>query len=357
MYNESEINYITLASFTGLSYQVKKFLLKDFTVSSPDFAKDEKSLIKSVPDGVYNKVKKLFYSAAYRKELLLGLEKKGVTCVTYTSESYPALLKEIPLPPAVLFCKGDVSLLNTDCFSIVGSRRTAPKALSDCKKISGEVSNVFTVVTGIAEGADSAAISGALDAGGKVISVLANGVDYVYPLICAELYKRVEKEGLLISEYPPETQPKPYNFPFRNRIIAGLSRGTLVVSAGEKSGALITADYASEYGRDVFAFPYSIGIISGAGCNALIKKGACLTENILDILNEYGLDFIKPAIDEPLSEEELSVYNAVKRLGEAFLPDVAEELGIPPYEVTPIICALQIKNRVVNLGGNRYSAV
>ena len=160
------------------------------------------------------------------------------------------------------------------------------EGLADCKKMAGEISSRFTVVSGFADGADSAALEGALAAGGKVISVFANGLDYIYPAINRPLADKVEKCGLIITEYPPEVGPKPYHFPVRNRIIAGLSKGTLVVSADKTSGALITADYAADYGRDVFAFPYSIGAFSGAGCNALIKKGAFLAENILDI-SEY----------------------------------------------------------------------
>lgn len=357
MYTKEEINLITLSSFSCLSYNAKKILLEDFSLTEPNFPKAEKSLIKTLSDGVYNKVKRFYASEKYRDEILRDLEKKGIFCVTYFSENYPERLKEIPAPPLVLYCKGDASLLETDCFSVVGSRRTTPKALSDCAKIAGEISRFFTVVSGIAEGADSAALKGCLDADGKAISVIANGFDYVYPSVCAELYKRVERSGLLICEYPPEVQPKPFNFPVRNRIIAGLSKGTLIASAGEKSGALITAEYASEYNRDVFAFPYSIGVSSGAGCNSLIKKGAYLTENILDILGVYGLDFIVTDENEPLSEEELLVYNAIKKLGEAFLPDVAREVGKPVYEVSSVICALQIKSRAVSLGGNRYSAV
>lgn len=357
MYSEEEQNLIILSSFEKLTYQMKKNLLCDFDSSRPDFAKAEKSLIKTSADGVYNKVEKLFHSPAYRKKVLDEFEEKGITCVTLFSENYPAALKEITTPPVVLYCKGDTSLLKSKCFTVVGSRRTNPKAISDCKRISGELSKFFTIVSGNADGADSSALRGALDEGGKVISVLASGFDCIYPSSCEPILKEVEKSGLIVSEYLPHVQAKPYNFPVRNRILAGLSIGTLVVSAGEKSGALITAEYATEYGRDVFAFPYSIGTSMGAGCNSLIKKGAYLTENTLDILKIYGLDFIETDRNEVLTGEELEVYEAIKKLGEGFLPDVAKAVGKLPHEVIPIICALQIKSRVVSLGGNRYSAV
>lgn len=352
MYTNEEINLITLSSFPELSYAVKKCLYEQ-----PDLKNYENFLIKTLSGGVYNKVNSLFHDEGYRGGILESLEKKGIKCVTIYSDGYPETLKNISAPPVVLYCKGDVSLLKTDCFSIVGSRRTSQKSLADCKKMAGEISSRFTVVSGFADGADSAALEGALAAGGKVISVFANGFDYIYPAVNRPLADKIEKCGLIITEYPPEVGPKPYHFPIRNRIIAGLSKGTLVVSADKNSGALITADYAADYGRDVFAFPYSIGAFSGAGCNALIKKGAFLAENILDIFGVYSLDFNTPAQTDPLSEDENAVYVAVKSLGDAFLPEVAETLGKPLYEVRSIICALEIKKKVAALGGNRYSAI
>ena len=352
MYTNEEINLIILSSFSELSYAFKKILSEQ-----ADLKNYENFLIKTLSGGVYNKVNSLFHDEGYRGGILKSLEKKGIKCVTIYSDGYPETLKNISAPPVVLYCKGDVSLLKTNCFSIVGSRRTSQKSLADCKKMAGEISSRFTVVSGFADGADSAALEGALAAGGKVISVFANGLDYIYPAINRPLADKVEKCGLIITEYPPEVGPKPYHFPVRNRIIAGLSKGTLVVSADKNSGALITADYAADYGRDVFAFPYSIGAFSGAGCNALIKKGAFLAENILDIFGVYSLDFNTPAQTDSLSEDENAVYVAVKSLGDAFLPDVAETLGKPLYEVRSIICALEIKKKVAALGGNRYSAI
>ena len=352
MYTNEEINLIILSSFSEISYAFKKILSEQ-----ADLKNYENFLIKTLSGGVYNKVNSLFHDEGYRGGILKSLEKKGIKCVTIYSDGYPETLKNISAPPVVLYCKGDVSLLKTNCFSIVGSRRTSQKSLADCKKMAGEISSRFTVVSGFADGADSAALEGALAAGGKVISVFANGLDYIYPAINRPLADKVEKCGLIITEYPPEVGPKPYHFPVRNRIIAGLSKGTLVVSADKNSGALITADYAADYGRDVFAFPYSIGAFSGAGCNALIKKGAFLAENILDIFGVYSLDFNTPAQTDSLSEDENAVYVAVKSLGDAFLPEVAETLGKPLYEVRSIICALEIKKKVAALGGNRYSAI
>ena len=358
MYTASEENLIVLSSFKEMGYELKKLLLSDFNSDVPDFANYFEKLIKSSGTSVYNKVKALFFDKEYRKSVLDGLDKKGVKCVTYFSESYPENLKNIPSPPVMLYAKGDVNLLKTNCFSIVGSRRTQPQALSRCKKIAAEAGKVFTVVSGLADGADSAALSGALSSGAKVISVLANGFDNIYPACNLKLSEQIAENGLLVSEYPPDECAKKYNFPVRNRIIAGLSKGTLVVSAGKKSGALITADYAAEYGRDVFAFPYSLDDPTGEGCNGLIKKGAYLTENILDIFTELGVDF-KPYENSARSftADEKRIYDCILSQGTVFIPALSESLGVPAYKLMPVVTSLVIKGCLVNCGGNRYGAI
>ncbi|MDE6598214.1 MAG: DNA-processing protein DprA [Clostridia bacterium] len=355
MYTQDEINLITLSSFDSLSYNIKYQLLSKLSSFGGDFSKYENILIKTLPDGVYNKVKAKFYDPDYRKALLDALEKRGIKCVTYLSDEYPESLKNIPDPPINLYCKGDTTLLKTKCFSIVGSRKSTPKCIADTKKLSSEISQKFTVVSGMAEGADTAAIEGAIE-NGKVISVLAYGFDYAYPAVNANLINKVANEGLLISEHPPKIKPQAYMFPVRNRIIAGLSQGTLIVSAGIKSGALITANYAADYGRDVFVFPYYPGTSSGAGCNCLLKNGAIPAENILDIFKEFGLDFNKPK-PQTLTEDESEVLSAVRELEEALIAQVADKLNKPAYKLIPIIASLEMKGLVVNLGGNRYSAV
>lgn len=356
MYTEEELNLIILSSFDELTYRLKRFLLSDFQSAAPDFEKRKDLLIKTLTDGVYNKVKANFYDVAYRTKILNGLENRGVKCVTCFSEEYPENLKNIFDPPITLYCKGDISLLKTDCFSVVGSRKSTAKMKEDCREISGKLTSQFTVVSGLAEGADTAALEGALDSGGKVISVLPNGFDKVYPAVNAPLLERVIKQGLAITEYTPQTKCVSYRFYPRNRIIAGLSRGTLVVSAGERSGALITAEFANDYGRDVFAFPHSLGVYLGRGCNGLIKNGAYPVENILDIFQKYGLDLKKPE-EKKLSYDESAVYEALQFFGEAHLSEIAANTGRKPVEVIALLSSLEIKNLAKNLGGNRYCAI
>lgn len=355
MYNQDELNLITLCSFEELTYKTRFALLCGLERKAPDFVKFKDMLIKSLSEGVYNKVRGRFFSEEYRRRILESLQRRNIVCVTYFSEDYPENLRQTPFPPIVLYCKGNTKLLQTRCFSVVGSRITAPNVITHCKNICRDLTRHFTVVTGMADGADSAAIEGAAESG-KIISVLAYGFDYCYPAFNDKLVKKVEEGGLLITEHTPQIAPKAYLFPIRNRIIAGLSEGTLVVSAGNKSGALITAEYAAEYGRHLFVFPYNIGTASGAGCNSLIKKGGLLTENILDIFSAFGLDFKEP--EKPtLSADEQKLFALIGEAGEIFVPDAAEKLGKMPFQLIPLLTSLEVKGLIVRLGGNRFSII
>lgn len=353
MYTAEERDVIVLSAFGELSYAARVQALSCLASPEPDFSAVKDFLIKSGSDGVYNKVKEKFHDPAFRETVFGGLKKRGVECVTYFSEDYPRLLKDTDRPPVVLYLKGNKDLLKGDHISIVGSRRTSENVLSACARFSGELSKRFTVVTGSADGADAAALKGA---DFRAISVLAYGFDWTERSAEASMLSKVAKEGLLVSEFSPETQPKRYYFPIRNRIIAGLSRATLVVSAGKKSGALITAGYAEEYSREVFAFPYGIGFSSGEGCNELIKKGARLTTEPLDIFSFFGVD-LKPSPVPSLTEEEGRILELVREAGQAFLPEIAEKAGVPPYVLTPVMTSLEIKGCVTRLGGNRFAAV
>ena len=355
-YSRQEIDAIIIDSFEELTYKNKSALLNGFKNPFANSDKNTPTLIKSLSEGVYNKVKGKFSDEGYRSKILSSLEAKTVTCITFYSENYPEDLKQIPNPPIVLYCKGNLSLLKTRRFAVVGSRRTQPNVLRECSKISGELTGKFTVVTGMADGADSAAIEGAVDSG-KIISVLAYGFDYVYPAVSEKLIQKVARKGLLISEYPPAIPPRNFQFPLRNRIIAGLSDAVLVVSAGKKSGALITANYAEEYGKQVMAFPYSMGVTYGEGCNSLIKKGANLVENTLDIFEAFGLDYKPDENQIELNQDEQSALAAIREAGEAFAPEIAEKLNKLPHQIIPVLSSLEIKGLIIRLGGNRYSAL
>jgi DNA processing protein len=287
------------------------------------------------------------------------MERDKVFFVTCFSEDYPARLSALPAKPLVLYGMGDRSLLKTECFSVVGARKILPRIKMLTEQTAATMSEFFTVVTGSAEGGDSAALNGVLSSGRKnVISVVAFGFDYIPHLGQASLLKEVAKNGLLLSEYRPNTKPQKFLFPARNRIIAGISKGVLVVGAAKRSGTAITANYAMEYNRDVFAFPYNPGIAEGEGCNDLIKRGGMLTDCADDILGVYGLCPAREADEEiELSEEEAEVMALLRSEGEIHIEKLAERLQRPAYALTGTLSALEVKGLIVRAGGNRFGII
>ena len=305
-----------------------------------------------VGEEAFARMQESLSSPAFMRELLAGYEKKGIRAVTYFSAAYPDVLKQIPNPPLVLYCRGDVSLLQSRLFAIVGSRHTPPAVRKLTEKWAGELSRYFTVVSGCAPGGDEAALNGALAAGGKAVSVLAHGLDHVCPESSRNLVERVARSGLLVSEYPPETPPRGYLFPARNRVLAGLAEGVLVVSGGEKSGTRSTAERAYEYGRDVFAVPYPPGAAAGAGCNALIKEYAKLADDLVDIAASFGIN-LTATEEEPLSAAERAVLAALCD-GEAHLSQLSAACALPQSELSAVLILLEMKGRIASCGGNRY---
>ncbi len=288
-------------------------------------------------------------------KLFAFLEKKNYFAVTIASSDYPEALKATDEAPLVLFGAGNRELLKKRKFCIVGSRITPSWAEAVTKRISGELSETFTIVTGLAEGGDRAAIDGAIGSG-NLITVLPCGLDECYPAAHYALKDKIEKGGLLLSEYFFGEQARSYSFHARNRILAGLSEGVLVVSAGARSGTSITAGKALDYGRDVFALPYNVGVRQGEGCNALLKKGAILVTDPEDILSYYGIEK-KKRVSVLLSAEEEKVLNVLREEGELHAAVIAERTGLKIYEATAALSSLEIKNLAVKAGGNRYSAL
>ncbi len=286
---------------------------------------------------------------------LRSLKEENLFFVTLASDDYPAALKAISDPPLVLYGAGNRALLKKRKFCIVGSRIIPPWAEKLTKRVSEEISAHFAVVTGLAEGGDCAAISGALESG-NLICVLPCGLSECYPAAHATLKMRVRERGLLLSEYLPHEPAAKFSFHARNRLLAGLSEGVLIASAAEKSGTLITANRALEYGRDVFAFPHNVGAAQGEGCNALIQKGAFLATNAEDILSSYGLE-CKPKERPSLSEQETKVLSVLRDGGSLHAAEVAAKAGLRVFEATAVLSSLEIKNLAVKSGGNMYSAV
>jgi DNA processing protein len=221
---------------------------------------------------------------------LARLADEGIALVGFGDALYPPLLAELPDAPLVLFCKGDATLLGHGGVAIVGSRKCSEVGLRIARELGGELAALgVPVISGMAAGIDGAAHAGALEAGGPTVAVLGCGVDVVYPPNHHELYAELCAKALVVSEYPPGSEPRKEHFPQRNRIISGLAQGIVVVEAALGSGALITARIALEQGREVFAVPGPIGSPYTKGTHHLIKLGqAKLIENVNDILVEFG---------------------------------------------------------------------
>ncbi len=219
-----------------------------------------------------------------------AIEEYGARLITLEDQAYPLRLAEIYDPPLVLFVRGELLEADRYCMAIVGTRRATPYGIRMAEQFGRELAaRGITVVSGMAAGIDTAAHRGAIEAGGRTIAVLGTGVDVVYPPQNDELMHKIIANGCVISQFSMGTKPSPGHFPFRNRIISGMSQGALIVEAPIKSGALITARQAAEQGREVFAVPGQIGVLNSQGPHALIRDGAKLVETVEDILVELQL--------------------------------------------------------------------
>lgn len=244
--------------------------------------------------------KQLYYPLERELELI---QEHGCHVITLSDAAYPACLKEINDPPLLLYLRGDLTPEDALSISFVGTRRTLEYGRKVSYRLSYQLTQRgFTIVSGLARGVDTAAHRGALEAGGRTLAVLGNGLSRIYPPENEELATQVEASGALISEFPLAMEPMPSNFPRRNRIISGLTFGTVVVSAPNHSGALITARLAAEQGREVFAVPGEIFSHDSVGAHRLISEGAKLVTSVDDLLNElprYLLDAVTPAASAP----------------------------------------------------------
>lgn len=354
-YTNEDLLLVWLAACAGLDERAKNEIAQVCArgISAKHLEKICGAVIQTGTNRVYKDG-----CAAIRQEAegyLLRLSGAGGFAVTLAGTDYPESLRAIPDPPLALFCAGKRELLNGRKFCIVGSRMLPAWAQAAGKKISSELSERFAVVTGIAEGGDRAAIDGAVTSG-KLICVLPCGLDVDYPASHASLKREIAKRGLLVSEVPLGVRAQKFSFHARNRILAGLSEGVLVLAAGERSGALITADRALAYGREVFALPHNAGAAQGAGCNELIKQGAYLCTDAGDIFAAFGMERAqRPAVQ--LTPQEETLLAELRLAGEAHAAVLAGRAGIPVWEAQAALASLELKGLAVRAGGNQYAAL
>lgn len=279
--------------------------------------------------------------------------KAHIVEIPFGAPEYPSEWRRLSSPPERLYAVGNVRLLGERKFAVVGSRRTPSNAMKLGAQIAEALSAAFVVVTGAADGGDSAAIEGALKRG-RVICLLAGGFSAL-PQGNLSLLERVAERGLIVSEHPFFQSVRTYSYERRNALLAALGEGTLVLGAGEKSGALITAKYAKRYGREVFALPYPPNAASGVGCNRLIKEGARLVENAEDVANVLGVR-LEEKKRVPLTLDEERLYETLRE-GEAHATELAAKVGMPVFRLLALLSALEAKGLAVSLGGNRYAAI
>ncbi len=352
-YSKSELAVLWLDGFDGLEYKHKREFL-NFLNETPDL----NLLLDEFKDYVESNCSTAVYLSMraslnkdYFERITNELSDRGITAITCFSSAYPKELKELSNYPLCLYTKGNVELLKEEKFAIVGSRKCLELSASLAKDFSLELISVgFTLVTGIAEGIDKTVLEVG-EKSGKIICVYPCGFDHVYPATHKDLMDRIAKNGLLISEFLPSVTLRQYMFPVRNRIIAGLSKGVLVVSAGEKSGTMWTAEFCEELSRQVFAIPYSVNVESGAGCNELIKKGAYLTTSPSDVLDYFGKK--TNAVKLELSNEEKEIVSLLKD-GEMHIETICEKINKKTFNVSPVMAMLEIKGVVVKCGANIY---
>jgi DNA processing protein len=287
--------------------------------------------------------------------------------VTYGSAQYPAQLAESNAPPLAVWVRGaDLRLLKAPQLAVVGSRNPTANGRELAADFARELSRAGLAITsGMACGIDAAAHEGALAGGGGTIAVLGCGIDIVYPKLNRTLADAIAVNGLLVSEYPPGTPVRAFQFPQRNRIIAALSLGTLVVEATRRSGSLITARLAGDYGRDVFAVPGSVHNPLARGCHLLLRQGAKLVEEIGDILSELAasicldgaLEAAPPPAESPASTRDPAYANLLKCLGfdGVRINDLVARTGLTPAELSSMLLVLELEGQVEALPGGRYA--
>ncbi len=306
-YRESTLYAMLRFSYSGISYK-RLLRLTEINLSIHSILNEPQSTF----DGL---VEKKILTSQQRQKLLSDNIKASVDkamkwkkwkntsglnhhIISIEDKIYPEILRQINTPPIILFAKGSLSCLNKKKIAIVGTRNSTKMGQENAFLFSTHLaSKGFIIVSGLATGIDSFAHEGAIKEG-ETIAVLGTGIDVVYPKSNKALFDKVIDKGLIVSEFPLGAQPTPYNFPQRNRIISGLSLGTLVVEADIYSGAMSTAGYALEQNREVFAIPSSIHNPNSKGCHLLIKQGAKLTESISDILDELPYSMLETAIPQ-----------------------------------------------------------
>lgn len=356
--------WVSLSLITGLGAVGFRRLLQAFDNPENILQSSVANLARIVGEPVARSI-----AAGPQKELLSRsmkwIARPGHWVVTLADEDYPSLLLNISDPPPILYGIGNRGLLNVPALAVVGSRNATPGGISTAQAFAQALSDAgLSIVSGLAQGIDAAGHRGGLAGASGSVAVVGNGLDIVYPAANRNLAQELAEKGAMVSEFPIGTPPLKNNFPRRNRLISGLSRGCLVVEATLRSGSLITARFSAEQGREVFALPGSIHSPLSKGCHALIKQGAKLVETAQDVLEELGWasrsstpsDRDQTAVDSSYDKEFHSVLQAMGYDSVA-VDTVCARTGLPPETVCTTLLQLELKGCIVCLPGGLYQRI
>lgn len=370
-----EVNLeVRLALVPGVGPKTRRALRERFGSAAAIFTAGWAEL--RAVEGVGDVLAQRILSAAraeHERSVLATCHQHGIQWMLDDQPQYPRLLREISSPPSLLFYRGEFRPEDQRAVAIVGTRHASAYGLRQADRLARQLVQAgFTIVSGLARGIDAAAHRAALAAGGRTLAVLGGGLLEVYPREHRQLAEEIGRQGAVLSELPPHQPPQSGNFPQRNRIISGLALGVVVVEAGERSGALITARHASDQGREVFAVPGSVESPTSRGCHRLIRDGAKLVESSHDILEELGslLELLADqpgpsaplpmaaqktpspsnAIPQGLSEAERRCWLAICPEG-SLIDDVIAASGLAPQEALVALTQLELKRHIRRLGG------
>ncbi len=367
---EHLLAWFRLRSVVGIGNLLFRRLIQQFESPEAVFASRDDALL--AVEGVSARLVSAIRCQPARSEVatreVTRALQLGIQIVTQTDPTYPALLLQIPDPPPFLYVKGDLSRCRFP-LAIVGSRNATPYGRKTTKRLSRDLAlHGMTVVSGMARGIDTAAHLGALEEGGVTLAVLGSGLECTYPAENRRLYERIAATGAVISELPLAAGPDAHHFPQRNRIISGISVGTVVVEATRRSGSLITARLAAEQNREVFAVPGSIESFKSIGTHQLIKNGAKLVTQVGDVLDElprWALTARRPAATQrpeaarpatPLSEAEASVFENLS-VYPVHVDDLTRQLNLEAGDLSSILLSLELKGLVRQDPGKLFSRI
>lgn len=346
--------WIRLSLVDGLGPATFRKLLSAFGLPEQILKLNHASLCRVVPSTLALKILEEANETQVAATLA-WVEQDNNTILTLADDAYPQLLLEIPDPPPILYLRGRVELLKAHGLAIVGSRNATPQGLANAESFARAFSDAgLTIISGLALGVDAAAHRGGLAGKGSTIAVLGTGADALYPISNRALGEEIAAHGLLVSEFPVGTAPIAANFPRRNRLISGLSRGCLIVEAAVSSGSLITARQAAEQGREVFAIPGSIHSPLARGCHLLIKQGAKLVESASDVLDELGL--VAPNGHSATPKESGVDNSLLLHMGydACSVDTLVARSRLTADAVSAMLLQLELEGKIASLPGGRY---